>query len=801
MTTNILGVSAFYHDSAAALLCEGEIVAAAQEERFTRKKNDSSFPHYAIASCLAQKELTMNDIDYVVFYEDPNLKFHRLLTSFHFTAPHSLPAFLAAMPSWLTEKVWLDSVIANELAWKKRVHFCDHHVSHGASAFYPSPFDSAAILTIDGVGEWSTTTIGLGNSEDIELVDHIKYPHSLGLLYSAFTSYLGFRINNGEYKVMGLAPYCAPKYVKQIKENLIHLNKDGSFLINQAFFGYTRDLCMFNSDFVQLFGIKKREPESKLKQFHADVAASIQAVTSEAVIGLAKRAKEVTKADNLVLAGGVALNCVANGLLKRSGMYEDVWIQPAAGDAGGALGCALWFWHKVLGKKRSPKSKDSMQFSFLGPKIETSSEDDDENLRKMGAVYQTFDDDELAQKVAECLENGKVVAVARDSMEWGPRALGNRSIFADAKNVDMLQILNAKVKKREAFRPFAPMVLEEHTSEWFNCDGDSPYMLFVHEVAHSKCSPRLEGLSPDMSLVNEVRSQIPAVTHVDYTARIQTVGPERPFARKILECLKNKTGCPVMVNTSFNKRGEPIVCTAIDAFKSFASTDIDYLVIGNKFFARQEQLFQLLSDFDEPSSDDEYITRIELNRRAKEIDRTAIVGLLLSTVLTLYCGVHAIFALIPNATLYYLGAILGSVSFISFLLCPGIFIPVVDKALQIPKRVAGFILSVILSGVYFSVVTPIGWFARKSEDNPFTKWTDDEDLSNWHVKSKDEQKANYTPTPLPWISFSRFFGPLAFFVRHRIWFTFPALFILLLLGLLFFFIENSVVAPLIYPVF
>ena len=801
MTTHILGISAYYHDSAAAIVRDGAIVAAAQEERFVRKKNYSGFPHRAIAFCLTKAGIELADVDHVVFYEDPHTKFHRLLTSFHFTAPFSLTSFCAAMPSWLLEKVWLESVIASEMEWSKPIHFCDHHVSHGASAFFPSPFDEAAILTIDGVGEWSTTTLGRGNGNRIELLEHIRYPHSLGLLYSAFTSYLGFRINNGEYKVMGLAPYGTPRFVNLIKNELLHLCADGSYLVNQEYFNYTLSLSMLSSRFEDLFGQKSRRPESRLSQFHADIAASLQLVLNEAVLALAQQCKKVTSAKRLVLAGGVALNCVANGLLRREQIFEELWIQPAAGDAGGALGSALWFWHQVLDKERNPGMADSMQYCFLGPNIPDSSEEDDKNLREMGGIWEVLEEGLLAQRVVEKIVAGKVIAVARGEMEWGPRALGNRSIFADARNEKMLDTLNAKVKKREHFRPFAPMVLEDKASDWFCCSGKSPYMLFVHEVAHDKRIERKEGLLGDLSAIDEVRSQIPAVTHVNYTARLQTVGQERPFAKKILDELNEAVDCPVMVNTSFNRRGEPIVCSAIDAYRTFASTDIDYLVVGNRFFDRSHQMFQLVDTFNEREHSSPYLDELALRTRAKKIDRTALFGLVMTTLMTIYMAAHAIFSLSQSVTFWSIGTICSLVLWFLILFVPSLFIPILDGLLYLPSQLARFIFSALLTLVYFLVLTPIGLIARNRSDNFFDKWKNSEISSSWENKSKDEQKLDYSINDLSSSALHKYFRPLAFFVRNRAYFALPTLFILLLIGLLFFFVENSVVAPLIYPIF
>ena len=483
----ILGISAYYHDSAAALVEDGLIVAAAQEERFTRIKGDASFPHNAIAYCLEAGGLREDNLDFVVFYENPFVKFERLLTTYHWTAPHSLRSYLQAFPSWLTGKLWMENEIAREMGIKKRIHFCDHHhLSHAASAFFPSPFDEAAILTIDGVGEWSTTTYGVGGGNRIELIDHIRFPNSLGLLYSAFTYYTGFKINSGEYKLMGLAPYGGPKYVDLIREKLIHISDDGSIAMNQHYFDYVGGLTMTNGRFDALFGGPPRKPETLITQKEMDIAASIQVVLNDAVLTMARHVRTKTGMENIVLAGGVALNVVAMGMMSTEGIFKKIWIQPGAGDAGGSIGAALWMWHQNLDHPRTPGNPDGMHGAFLGPDIPPSSASDDAILERLGAVWETLEEVELQQRIAEKIADEKIVGVARGRMEFGPRALGARSILGDARSPAMQSHMNLKIKFRESFRPFAPMVLEEDSAEYFDVRQESPYMLLVYPVVERR---------------------------------------------------------------------------------------------------------------------------------------------------------------------------------------------------------------------------------------------------------------------------------------------------------------------------
>jgi carbamoyltransferase len=592
MTTHILGISAYYHDAAAAIVRDGEIIAAAQEERFTRIKGDASFPHHAIAYCLDAAGVTEEDVDHIVFYENPLVKFERLTTIYHLTAPKSLKSFLTAFPKWLTSHVWLESEIQRELGTRKRITLGDHHLSHAASAFFPSPYEEAAILTIDGVGEWSTATFGVGRGNRIELFKEIRFPNSVGLLYSAFTYFTGFKINSGEYKLMGLAPYGRPIYADLIRREIVRIQDDGAIQLNQKYFDYLGGLKMTNDAFAALFGGPPRQPESPITQREMDIAASIQAVLNDITLRMAAHVRRETGMRHLVMAGGVALNVVATGLVARSGLFDELWIQPAAGDAGSALGAALWLWHMVLGHGRQAKSPDGMRGSFLGPDIPADSAEDDAALRAEGAVWSTYGDEELQRLIAALIAEGKVVALARGRMEWGPRALGARSILGDARSPKMQSHMNLRIKFRESFRPFAPMVLQEDAAAYFDICQDSPYMLLAFPVHdHRRIEPteaqkQLWGIE----LLKVPRSDIPAVTHVDYSARVQTVDAVRnPFMHGSLSQFKALTGTSVVINTSFNVRGEPIVCTAAQAYRCFMATDIDVLVVGNRLLRREDQ--------------------------------------------------------------------------------------------------------------------------------------------------------------------------------------------------------------------
>ncbi len=593
----ILGISCFYHDSAAALVEDGRIVAAAQEERFTRKKHDSDFPLNAIRYCLAAGNAAAG-VDHVVFYEKPFVKFERLLETYLSFAPKGFPSFLKAMPLWLKEKLFLKRLLLEKLGqvsadtdWKSKLLFAEHHQSHAASAYYPSPFDEAVILTMDGVGEWATSSAGVGRGDKLEIEREIRFPHSLGLLYSAFTYYTGFKVNSGEYKVMGLAPYGEPRFTQTILDNLIDIREDGSFRLNLDYFDYCTGLTMTNSRFDALFGAPARKPDQRLTQVHMDLAASVQDVTEIAVRRLAKALAKETGQKNLCLAGGVALNCVANGKLQRDGIFENIWVQPAAGDAGGALGAALAAYHDHLGRPRLRNGAlDGMAGAFLGPAFAQA--EIEAELTRAGGVFTTHDDDEIIALTAQALADGKAVGWMQGRMEFGPRALGNRSILGDARSPTMQKLLNLKVKYRESFRPFAPSVLREDLEDWFELDCDSPYMLMVADVVERR---RRQMTTDEQALfgidkLNVVRSEIPAVTHVDFSARIQTVHKEtNPRYHALISAFKQRTGCPVVVNTSFNVRGEPIVCSPSDAFRCLMGTEIEMLVCGNAILRKEYQ--------------------------------------------------------------------------------------------------------------------------------------------------------------------------------------------------------------------
>jgi carbamoyltransferase len=588
----ILGISAFYHDSAACLVKDGQIIAAAQEERFTRRKHDHNFPHRAIEYCLKEAGITVQDLHYVGFYDKPFLKLERLLFTYLTYAPFGLRSFLKAMPLWLKEKIFLKDLIRQELKFSGEIIFPEHHESHAASAFFPSPFKEAAVLTMDGVGEWATTTIGVGRDNQIQLLEEIRFPHSLGLLYSAFTYYTGFRVNSGEYKLMGLAPYGKPVYADLIRKELVDIKADGSFKLNMKYFNYFAGLTMTNRHFDQLFGAPARKPETAIRQRDMDIARSIQEVTEEIMLKMANHAQYVTGKDNLCLAGGVALNCVGNGVILKKSKFKNIWIQPAAGDAGGALGTALFIWHQYLHNARVIDGSGDLQSgSYLGP-------DCDESviktlIQETGAVYERFNENQMSQRVAELMSQEKVVGLCQGRMEFGPRALGSRSIIADARSEKMQSLLNLNIKFRESFRPFAPSVLKEKVSEYFDLDGESPYMLLVAQVKDEKLvrEQRVNDDTADiLERLKRRRSVIPAVTHVDNSARVQTVTENtNPLFYKIIKAFYQLTGCPVIINTSFNIRGEPIVCSPQDAYRCFMVTNMDYLVIGSYLFERIKQ--------------------------------------------------------------------------------------------------------------------------------------------------------------------------------------------------------------------
>lgn len=624
--SNILGISAFYHDSAACLVVDGEIVAAAQEERFTRVKHDHNFPVNAISYCLRERGITAEQLDYVGFYDKPLLKFDRLLETYLDYAPAGFPSFLKAIPLWIKEKLWMPDLIRMEMArangiederiarkagktFKWKLLFGDHHESHAASAFYPSPFEEAVILTIDGVGEWATSSIGIGRGNEISLLKELRFPNSLGLLYSAFTYYTGFKVNSGEYKVMGLAPYGDPKYVSLIKDKLADVRDDGSIRMNQEYFSYPQGLRMTNGAFDRLFNGRARRPESSITQRDMDLARSIQAITEEAMLKMARYAHKMTGMKRLCMAGGVALNCVANGRVLREGPFANIWIQPAAGDAGGAIGIALAIWHRYLGKTRAspekvvackagndrrgtlPSYADGMKGALLGPRHSVAVIE--KFLQSKHLLYRKYSRDQLPEAIAGLIADGKVIGLHQGRMEFGPRALGARSIIADARSPSMQSIINLKIKYRESFRPFAPSVLREHVANWFELDEESPYMLLVADVAssHRRALTAEEQKLWGIEKLNRKRSDIPAVTHVDYSARIQTVRREtNPLYWEIIDAFRKQTGCPVIINTSFNVRGEPIVCTPEDSYRCFMRTEMDFLVLETCVLNKKEQL-------------------------------------------------------------------------------------------------------------------------------------------------------------------------------------------------------------------
>ncbi len=607
----VLGISGLYHDSAAALIEDGRIVAAAQEERFTRKKHDSRFPVHAVRSCLAEGGIGLGDVDHIVFYDKPFLKFERLLETYLTFAPRGIKSFSMAIPLWLREKLFLKDLLLKEFRkidsdgkWNGRLLFSEHHLSHAASAFFPSPFEEAVVLTMDGVGEWATTSVAIGKGNSLEVIKEIHFPHSLGLLYSAITYYTGFKVNSGEYKVMGLAPYGEPKYAELMFKHLIDVKPDGSFRLDMSYFNYCTGLTMTNRKFDDLFGGPPRKPDQLLTQRHMDLAASIQAVTEEVVLRLTRSLRKETGIRNLCLAGGVALNCVANGKILRDGSFEHIYIQPAAGDAGGALGAALAGYHMQLGQQRQVNG-DAMRGAYLGPAFAQT--EIEARLNSCGAKFDLLDDAALIDNSAEALAQGKALGWFQGRMEFGPRSLGNRSILGDPRSPTMQKTLNLKVKYRESFRPFAPSILRERVSEWFELDGDSPYMLLVADVVKSR---RREMTAEENQLfgidkLNVPRSDVPAITHVDYSARIQTVHKDtNPRYHALLSAFERKTGCPLLVNTSFNVRGEPIVGSPEDAFRCFMGTDLDILAVGNCYLRKEDQ---------DPALKQNYETAFELD--------------------------------------------------------------------------------------------------------------------------------------------------------------------------------------------
>ena len=602
----ILGISSYYHDSAAALIENHKIISAAQEERFTRIKHDANFPYHAIDFCLKNSKLKIDDIDYFCFYEKPFLKFERILETYLSYAPLGFKSFKIAIPIWIKEKLFQKSLLIKELKklgatnkLKKKIIFSEHHLSHAASAFYPSPFDKAAVLTLDGVGEWATSTISIGEYCNIDIQKEIHFPHSLGLLYSAFTYYTGFNVNSGEYKLMGLAPYGTPKYANLILDNIVDVKRDGSFRLNLKYFDYCTGLKMTNSKFNELFGFSERKADQEVTRFYMDIACSIQKVLEDIVLKICRNIKKETKQKYLCMAGGVALNCVANGKIVKEGIFDDIWIQPAAGDAGGALGAALFANYKISPKKViKNKNIDGQQGSLLGPKF--SNDEILKSLKEAGAKSKKYNYEKIFELTSEAISKGKVIGWFQGRMEFGPRALGNRSILADPRSSKMQKNLNLKIKFRESFRPFAPSVLKEYLYKWFDCKNESPYMLLVYKVLHNKLKNKKtqKGNKSGLSRLYDIRSKVPAVTHVDNTARVQSVEAKtNPMYYKLLKSFYKKTSCPMLINTSFNIRSEPIVCTPKDAFKCLMGTDMDILVIGNYIVKKLDQDKKLTLDY------------------------------------------------------------------------------------------------------------------------------------------------------------------------------------------------------------
>ena len=734
--TAILGISAFYHDSAAALLVDGEIVAAAQEERFTRKKNDAAFPKHAIDFCLKQAGLTAAEIDHVGFYEKPLLKFDRLLETYLSYSPSGFLSFRKAMPEWAGPKLQLRREIRRGLGnqYQGRICFCEHHQSHAASAFYASPFEDAAILTLDGVGEWATSTMGVGHGNQLRLMKEIRFPHSLGLLYSAITYFAGFRVNSDEYKLMGLAPYGEPRYVEVIRENLIKIFDDGSYRMNLDYFDYPQGLRMTSRKFNQLFGASPRNPSEPVRELDMDLAASIQKVTEDVVLRASHHLFDLSGIDNLCLAGGVALNCVSNGNVLRNGPFRNVWVQPAAGDAGGALGAAQFIWHQLMEKPRSVSVPDGQRGSLLGPEV--SEESLQASLDAVGAKYQVFETEpELAEDLSRRLDEGELMGIARGRMEFGPRALGNRSIVADARRRDTQRDLNLKTKFRESFRPFAPIVMREHVSDYFQWDADqeSPYMLMVTGVNSSIREAVDPTLPKGLDRVNDIRSHLPAITHVDYSARLQTVDQIRnPFLWMLLDRFKQRTGCPVLVNTSFNVKDEPIVNHWADALACFMQTNLDVLVLENCVLEKSRQSAVDLQALERIRDLPFVGQRNKEQRQTRQFVGSLCLALGLLSGLVYYRFHAPVFAgiILVIAMLTTVGVCLGDS--VRSLIESGF------KRLTLPIR---FVVTlVLLAVVYYLVVTPIGVLLRfagrdlrRSDRKTPTQWTSwvDRDLESY----------------------------------------------------------------------
>ncbi len=743
---NILGISAFYHDSAACLVRDGTILAAAQEERFTRKKHDSGFPRHAIDYCLSEAGLSSGaQLDLVAFYEKPFLKFDRLLSTYLACAPLGVRSFLKAMPVWMKEKIWLKATIREELQFDGPIIFPEHHESHAASAFFPSPFQSAAVLTIDGVGEWTTTSVGRGEGNQVELLAELRFPHSLGLLYSAFTYYLGFRVNSGEYKMMGLAPYGEPRFQELILSELIDLKEDGAFRLNLRYFDFMAGLTMTNRRFDKLFGDPVRKPETALTQRHMDVARSIQAVTEEVMLRLARHAHALTGSRHLCLAGGVALNCVGNGRVLREGPFEKIWIQPAAGDAGGALGAALLGWHHYQKQPRKISDEaDAQRGSFLGPAYDAA-----EFLKRVAIPHLELAEEELMSRVAKLLEEGRVIGWFQGRMEFGPRALGNRSILGDPRSSDMQEKLNLKIKFRESFRPFAPAVLRERLEDCFELKEASPYMLLVAPVKESlRVDGQVEDAGGDFLVrLKRPRSTLPAITHVDYSARVQTVAAEdNPRFHQLLREFEQNTGCPVLVNTSFNVRGEPPVCTPEDAFRCFMRTDMDYLVLGN-FLIDKTAIAR-------EASRSGGLQTADLKQTA--VWRPPLLG---HEYEKLDCSPRALrrFGFIIGAVVFLLGLLFlarhrvagwPSLSLAALLLITAAWVPALLRFVYVPWMILALLLGwlvtrLLLTLAFFLVVTPIGLLQRLCGKRALEFCFRSDETSYWQTRSARPASGDY----------------------------------------------------------
>lgn len=725
----ILGISAFYHDSAAVLISDGEIVAAGQEEWFTRIKHDPSFPIQAIEYCLRHAHIGIDDVQFVSYYEKPFLKFERLLETYIQFAPRGITTFVEAMPLWLKQKIWLKDIIVKELKYEGQILFTSHHESHAASAFFPSPFEKAAILTIDGVGEWETASIGIGEKNNIHLISSLNFPHSLGLLYSAFTAYLGFKVNFDEYKIMGLAPYGEPKFTNLILQELIDLKRDGSFKLNMNYFDYCTGQRMINVEFAKLFKLPVRTPEAKLTQNHMDIASSIQKITEEIMLRMVHYVYKETKQKKLCLAGGVTLNCVANGKILREGPFEDIWIQPAAGDAGGALGAAYLIWHQYLSKKRKKKNHDSMNGSLLGPKF--SDEEIKTFLDKEQIFYEKLTARNIPEKIADLLAQGAVIGWFQGRMEYGPRALGSRSILGDARSPYMQKKLNLKIKFRESFRPFAPAVLKEKVSEYFELDKESPYMLLVAQVKKKLRIKLTHAQKKKVGLekLNIKRSVIPAVTHVDYSARIQTVdGRYNLLFYDLIKKFEKKYKCAVIINTSFNIQGEPIVCAPTDAYQCFMNTGMDYLLLGSFFLDKKRQIGERLQQKIEMSKTSHEIIR-EMRKIKDDTQTLKKFGILMGSILVLYGGVLLLRGKSWLQPILSLGLL-----FYFFTIISPRSLMIIHKVWMSLAIIIGWVMSRMILVVLYLIVFPVFHFLAKATNQRLLSLSVDKTVTSYWIE-------------------------------------------------------------------